>query len=236
MAWRLARSLAGLRAEFNTAYPNRSKALDGTIGDADHRTRCSRHNPNDEDVVLALDITHDPANGCDVHADARRLVALARQGLTNPDFEYCVSAGEIASRSGGWVWRDYTGDSQHHEHAHFAVGRGGDCDPGPPYDSTTPWGVTPKGVIYTMLFYGKRGTVDTFTAAAAAQAFGATSTVDLAEAKRQKAAGGRLVVVGGPACRELGESRVGVHNAGATTFVLGQTATDTGRLVFAVSP
>lgn len=236
MAWRLARSLVVLGNEIDAAHPDRSKALDGTIGDADHRNRCSRHNPNDEDVVLARDFTHDPAGGCDIHRIARDLVAKARRGQTNPDFEYCVSNGEIASRSQGWVWRDYTGDSQHIEHAHFAVGRGGDCDPGPPYDSTTPWGVTPKGVIYTMLFYGKRGTVDTFTAAAAAQAFGATSTVDVAEAKRQEAAGGRLVVVGGPACRELGESRVGVHNAGATTFVLGQTATDTGRLVFTVSP
>lgn len=136
MAWRLARSLDTLRSEVNGFAPTRSKASDGTLGDPAHASRASRHNPNRYGVVCALDLTHDPAAGCDIHAIARRLVQDP-----HPELEYVISNAEVAKRRNGFRWEPYTGANEHRKHAHFAVGTGPDSDPLPPYDSTLTWGV-----------------------------------------------------------------------------------------------
>lgn len=141
MAWRLARALIVLREEIDRAAPNRSKVSDGTLGDKAHAGRESRHNPNSAGVVCAMDITDDPGHGMDVHALAERLIHRATLGQTNPDFEYVVSNSRIASRSSGWAWRRYHGANPHTHHVHFAVGRGPDRDPSPPYDDPNIWGV-----------------------------------------------------------------------------------------------
>lgn len=140
MAWRLAQSLVTLRVEVNDHAPRRSTVSDGWIGDAAHRARASRHNPNRHGVVTALDITHDPKGGCDIHAIARRLVRTP-----HPELEYVISDGQIAKRRTGFRWEPYRGVNPHNRHAHFAVGRGTDADPLPPYDSTRSWGVKPAG-------------------------------------------------------------------------------------------
>jgi hypothetical protein len=71
MAWRVARSLDQLLAEINASAPNRSRASDGSIGDAAHQTTDSDHNPHCQGwVVTARDFTHDPAGGFDAHAFA----------------------------------------------------------------------------------------------------------------------------------------------------------------------
>ena len=135
---RLARSLETLRSEVNAWAPRRSKVSDGWIGDAAHRSRPSRHNENRYGVVTALDLTHDPRGGCDIHALARRLVRNP-----HPELEYVISNGQVAKRRNGFRWERYTGSNAHTLHAHFAVGRGPDSDPLPPYDSPQPWGVSP---------------------------------------------------------------------------------------------
>jgi hypothetical protein len=136
MAWRLAESLVVLRNQIDAMAPRRSKASDGTIGDAAHGSRCSRHNPNDFGVVTALDITHDPARGCDIHAIADHV-----RRFPHPELSYLISLGRIAGRSTGWAWHRYTGSNPHNIHVHFGVGQGSDCDPQPPYDSPAPWNI-----------------------------------------------------------------------------------------------
>jgi hypothetical protein len=133
---RLARSLETLRAEVNRWAPKRSKASDGWIGDPAHASRASRHNPNNAGVVCALDLTHDPKGGCDIHALARRLVRDP-----HPELEYVISNGQVAKRRNGFRWESYGGSNPHRQHVHFAVGKGPDSEPTPPYDSTRPWGV-----------------------------------------------------------------------------------------------
>jgi hypothetical protein len=136
MAWRLAESLTVLRLQVNALAPQRSKVSDGTIGDAAHRHRPSRHNPNGAGVVCALDLTDDPANGCPIHVIAERV-----RRNPHPDLAYIISNRRIASRSTGWRWHRYTGSNPHSRHVHFAVGAGPDGAPRPPYDDKTPWDV-----------------------------------------------------------------------------------------------
>jgi hypothetical protein len=136
IGWRLAKSLVVLREECNALAPNRSKIYDGTIGDAAHAARASRHNPNDAGVVCALDTTQDPVNGFDAHKIAREHVKNP-----NPDLAYVISAGQVARRSNGWKWVTYTGTNKHTTHVHWAVGTGYDSEPKPPYDDTVSWGI-----------------------------------------------------------------------------------------------
>lgn len=115
--WRVAPSLINLRAQVNALYPNRSKDSDGTIGDAAHLARVSDHAPNERGVVCALDLTHDPAGGCDVWK-----IAEALRASKNPRIKYVIFNRRIFSSAvNPWEWRPYEGPSPHTEHVHISV-------------------------------------------------------------------------------------------------------------------
>ena len=80
MSWHLAPALDRLRDEVNAKWPNRSKASDGTIGDAAHSSRTSDHNPNSRRSVNAMDIT---AKGIDTDT----LIAAAKR---HPSVRYII--------------------------------------------------------------------------------------------------------------------------------------------------
>lgn len=121
MSWYVARSLDTLLDEVNASAPQRNKASDGSIGDADHSSRDSDHNPCDcHNAVCARDFTHDPAGGFDSYAFAHWLVDRCSAGLEQR-CKYVISNGMIASASKGWVWRTYTGSNPHDHHVHVSV-------------------------------------------------------------------------------------------------------------------
>lgn len=139
--WRIAQALVKLRDEINRQAPNRSKASDGSIGDAAHRTRDSDHNPWIEDgstgVVSALDITHDTAGGC----SAETLAESLRSGR-DPRVKYVIWNRRIMSSytSSGippWTWRTYSGSNPHTKHLHISLNSEKSH-----YDSTAPWRVS----------------------------------------------------------------------------------------------
>lgn len=121
MTWRLAKSLEKLRQQVNAAAPGRSKASDGTKGDAAHAARKSDHNPDAKGVVRALDLTHDPKNGVDSEKLAEAL-RLSR----DPRISYIISNRKIASSASvhgeaAWAWRLYSGANAHDKHCHISV-------------------------------------------------------------------------------------------------------------------
>lgn len=137
-SWRVAKSLLTLREQVNRRAPGRSRASDGTIGDAAHQSRSSDHNPWVKDagigVVTALDITHDPGNGCDANA-----ITTAIRGSRDARVKYIIWNRRIANSSpiGGrpaWEWRPYTGPNPHTKHMHVSV-----KSAKPSYDSTAAW-------------------------------------------------------------------------------------------------
>jgi peptidoglycan hydrolase-like protein with peptidoglycan-binding domain len=133
MAWRLARSLEKLRTQINEAYPDRSKVSDGTVGDSQHSSRASDHNPNSKGVVCALDITNDPAHGLNAGQ-----IAEALRVSGDPRIKYLISNGRISNPDiSNGAWRKYTGKNPHNHHFHISVK--GD------YDSTLPWDIGAKG-------------------------------------------------------------------------------------------
>lgn len=113
--WQLAPSLIALEAQADRLAPRRSRASDGSIGDQAHSNRHSDHNPSGG-YVHAIDITHDPKNGMDIHAHARNMAARKDGRL-----EYIISNWMIAERETGFRWRRYTGSNGHTHHAHFSI-------------------------------------------------------------------------------------------------------------------
>lgn len=137
-SWRVAACLEVLRKEINAMAPGRSKASDGTIGNAAHATRDSDHNPwvldNGKGVVTALDITHDPAHGCDCGALAETLRAN-RDGR----IKYVIWNRQIMSAIiSPWKWRPYSGANPHNKHVHISVRPEKDK-----FDSQASWDLSP---------------------------------------------------------------------------------------------
>lgn len=130
MAWHLAPSLAQLRREINTRWPNRDKTSDGTIGDAAHSARASDHNPNSRGSVNAIDIDEDGI-------DAWGLVALL---VTDPRVYYVIYEGRIWQRKHGFAPRPYTGINAHRKHVHVSIIQSVAAE-----QNTTPWSVARIG-------------------------------------------------------------------------------------------
>lgn len=126
MSWRLAHSIEILRQEMNQLAPHRSTASDGTIGDAQHATRDSDHNPWVIDnlgrgVVTAIDITHDPKHGADMD-----VLAIVLATVRDPRIKYIIRNKRICRSYDkpnlpAWTWAPYTGTNPHEKHMHISV-------------------------------------------------------------------------------------------------------------------
>jgi hypothetical protein len=142
--WRVAKSLLKLREQVNARAPNRNKASDGTIGDSSH---CGGGAPSSSDhcpwvtdgnggVVTAMDITHDPAGGCDAGALAQSIVDARDDRV-----KYVISNKRIASSSSmdgkpPWTWRLYDRPNPHTKHCHISV-----KSQKASYDATDSWNI-----------------------------------------------------------------------------------------------
>ena len=139
MTYRDAKSLLTLRDQIDAAWPNRSKASDGMLGDKIHIAEgsASDHNPwlldsSGIGVVRALDITHDPAHGCDTYALADRLRLATDHRLANGG--YIISDHRITGPQHGWEWVAYNGADPHTGHMHVSVSKTQLL-----YDDTSAW-------------------------------------------------------------------------------------------------
>lgn len=113
----------------NAAWPNRNRLSDGIMGDARHQATKSSHNSGN-----AVDITHDPANGCDgndvsmmARRDPRCVYVIWRAKIWNRNIDPMESPGRV-----------YTGANPHRHHCHI------DIDPARREDSSPwPWAIPP---------------------------------------------------------------------------------------------
>jgi hypothetical protein len=117
------RGILKLFAQLNAACPDRSKASDGTIGDAAHSSRDSDHNPespppagNPDDQVDAGDYTHDPDHGADMG-----VVSEAIRVSRDRRVSYIIFDRRITGPSHAWKWDPYDGVDPHTEHMHVSV-------------------------------------------------------------------------------------------------------------------
>jgi hypothetical protein len=145
MSWRLAKSLDLLRRQINAAYPHRRKDSDGTIGDANHASRTSDHNPwVDGNVVTAFDITHDPESGVDCTVLADRLIASRDHRIKYIIWNKRIANYQAMQGVVPFAWRPYHGASDHTEHLHLSVRSSAMF-----YDSVQPWAI-PTPTLHDM--------------------------------------------------------------------------------------
>ncbi len=136
MDWRVAKSLNVLLAQINTLAPGRDKSSDGSIGNAEHASRNSDHNPwvhdhNGQPIVTARDFTNDPK-----HMDSHELALLLIESRDDR-IKYVIDHGHICSGRKGpspWVWRTYSGANAHDHHCHVSV-----LDDEKYFDDERPW-------------------------------------------------------------------------------------------------
>lgn len=130
--WRVAKSLETLRDQVNAQFPGRDKSSDGSIGNAEHSARESDHNPDDDRVVKARDITHDPRHGMDAGVLAAVLIASR-----DPRIKYIIWNRQIIAGDAGpspWKARKYIGANPHTHHVHISVKKQPKF-----FDDATPW-------------------------------------------------------------------------------------------------
>ena len=142
MAWHVAGSLQQLLLQLNNLAPRRNKASDGSIGDAEHASRSSDHNPWYRRTVTARDFTHDPRGGLDCNWLAQ---ALINSG--DPRIKYIIWNKRIWERSTGW--KAYHGINPHTHHLHLSVEANPSCESKAPWNlgrSTVPT-VPPSNVL-----------------------------------------------------------------------------------------
>lgn len=120
MSWTLAPSIKAALTEADRLWPERSKASDGTIGDAAHSSRVSDHNPDARGIVHAFDLTHDPFNGpsCTVLSEALRRRILAG---VETRVSYVIWNRQIFNPTISPAWRSYTGINPHTKHMHVSI-------------------------------------------------------------------------------------------------------------------
>lgn len=166
MAWKAAPAVKAVLSQANARWPNRDKSSDGIIGDAEHASRVSDHNPDKDGVVLAVDLTHDPAHGVDCGAIFAAIAASRDRRV-----KYAIHNRRIVSATTmPWVVRPYTGSNPHTGHLHISVIKAHADDVGP-------WpgiaqSMFPDGVVYR--FYNrKRGHFYTASKGEASLALGA---------------------------------------------------------------
>lgn len=141
--------LVALRGEFNVLNPARDRRSDGWISDRAHRDRMSDHNPDESgetpyadpdnvDEVHALDVDATGPWPAPFNVIVNEVVRRHRLGLDDR-LQNVIYNGQIASRSWGWTWREYTGSNAHREHAHFSARYTAAHEA-----STRPWGLTAR--------------------------------------------------------------------------------------------
>lgn len=136
MNWTLSPALETLRTQINAIWPNRDKTMDGSIGDEAHAARKSDHNPDENGIVTAIDITDDDSVGAD-------MAQLAEWFRSTKDrrIKYVIHEGQLFSSYAtssypAWTWRPYSGTNQHFKHLHISVTQEGKYD-------YAPWDLTP---------------------------------------------------------------------------------------------
>jgi len=138
MAWRAMNSLIVLRDQANALAPYRSKASDGLVGDEDHQGTSSDHNPHyvpgvGNEIVTALDLTHDPAHGFDSYLFAETLRKHRDKRIKYVISNHRIFSSYVNGSRPAWAWGPYSGSDPHTNHVHISV-----LDEAIS-DTTTPW-------------------------------------------------------------------------------------------------
>lgn len=113
---RPAPAIVALQSTLNLARPGRTLP-DWVAGDADHQTRQSDHNEDDDGLYCAVDVRDGDA------LDDGLLYQAVKAGGTRNPVKYAINNGRIWSPERGE--HDYYGENAHETHCHISVTQAG---------------------------------------------------------------------------------------------------------------
>lgn len=119
----------------NALAPSRSTLSDGICASPQHH----QQNPtSDHETGDAVDLTHDPAHGCDVDALFARIIARR-----DPRVKYLIRSRRICRAydkpgTPAWTWAPYTGPNPHDKHGHLSIYATARNDTSPWFAATPP--------------------------------------------------------------------------------------------------
>jgi len=116
--WTLAPCLRQLFREIDTVWPHRDREVDGTIGDPKHAASRSEHNPNTDP---SDDVPDGMVTAIDVTAAGINVQRLLSHVIGDDRVWYVIWDRRICSRTHGWNWLPYTGESPHTDHVHISA-------------------------------------------------------------------------------------------------------------------
>lgn len=109
-----------LRDQLNRRFPKRDKASDGWIGDAQHASRFSFHNPDAHGIVHAIDVDEDFGSKGDARKFADQLADYCRKGLDGGRIAHIVYENQVASGTAdNWHFRGSNYGHTQHIHISF---------------------------------------------------------------------------------------------------------------------
>lgn len=110
MNWYPAPAITSLQRDLDVRFPRRTKP-DWVLGDAEHSSRDSDHNPDPGGMVHAIDIRL--GGGLDPKVVLEAVIG-------DPRVWYVIYNRIIYSRTYDWAARKYTGASPHTDHIHVS--------------------------------------------------------------------------------------------------------------------
>jgi hypothetical protein len=124
--WRPVAGITTLRKQIDRRWPKRDRRSDGVIGNREHASRASDHNPDSRGLVHALDIDADldPKDPKAAQRLANQIVAYAASGIPGSNrIKYVVFNDFLASgtyANSMWTWRKGNYGHEHHIHVSFS--------------------------------------------------------------------------------------------------------------------
>lgn len=133
---KLCRAGVTLRSQIDKRFPGRDRRSDGWIGDAEHASRKSHHNPNSKGIVHALDIDENMGKrgkwrkGRTARVLANQLVKYAASTAPGAQrIKYVVYENQIASPTYDKTWWRFRGSGYGHTaHIHISFTALADMD------------------------------------------------------------------------------------------------------------
>ena len=141
MTCRPAPACGAVLLQASERWPGRNRASDGICASTQHHQQnpTSDHEPDVRGIAHAVDLTHDPVNGCDVDRILADIVARR-----DPRVKYLIRNRQIIrsykhtpNHPPAWTAQAYTGPNPHTKHLHISVWTEHEND-------TSPWFTIPQ--------------------------------------------------------------------------------------------
>ena len=110
-------------SQATAAWPDRRRTSDGIVPSAAHTASSpsSDHEPGAAGYCHAVDLSHDPASGCDCGRITEALRVSRDSRIKYVIFNRRMFSSYATSSRAAWTWGAYSGSNPHDKHMHMSI-------------------------------------------------------------------------------------------------------------------